>query len=64
MDLALLKKMLVALGCPVDKSDEMAVQLDKRAQQLSAERGDSYDQSLAYLVGLMRQGWAARERGF
>jgi hypothetical protein len=64
MDLALLKQMLVSLGCPDEKSDEMAAQLDKRARQLSEERGDSYDRSMAYLIGLMKQGWAAKERGF
>ena len=64
MDLALLKQMLVALGCPAEKCDEMAAQLDKRARQLSEERGDSYDRSMAYLIGLMKQGWAAKERGF
>jgi hypothetical protein len=64
MDLALLKQMLVSLGCPDEKSHEMAAQLDKRARQLSEERGDSYDRSIAYLIGLMKQGWAAKERGF
>jgi hypothetical protein len=63
MDPALLKQMLVAIGCPAAKCDEMAAQLDKRARQLSEERGDSYDRSLAYLVGLMKQGWAAKEHG-
>lgn len=64
MDLALLGQMLVSLGCPAEKREEMAAQLDKRARQLSTERGESYDQSMAYLVGLMKQGWAAKERGF
>ena len=64
MDQATLKEMLVAIGCPAEKSAEMAEQLDKRARQLSAERGDTYDNSVAYLVGLMKQGWAAKERGF
>jgi hypothetical protein len=64
MDPALLKEMLVTLGCPAEKSDEMAAQLDKRARQLSSERGGSYEQSMAYLVGLLQQGWAAKERGF
>ena len=63
MDLALLKQMLLSLGCPADKGDEMAAQLDKRARQLSEERGDSYDRSMAYLIGLMKQGWAAKEKG-
>jgi hypothetical protein len=30
---------LVALGCPSEKSAEMAAQLDKRARQLAAEKG-------------------------
>ena len=64
MELALLKQMLEALGCPTEKSDEMAAQLDKRARQLSTERGDSYDRSMAHLISLMKQGWAAKERGF
>ena len=64
MDLALLAQMLVALGCPPEKSQEMAGQLDKRARQLAEERDESYEQSLSYLVGLMKQGWAAKERGF
>ncbi len=59
-----LAPLLVALGCPETKATEMASQLDKRAQQLSAERSESYEQSLAYLIGLMKQGWAAREKGF
>ena len=63
MDLALLGQMLVALGCPDGKSAEMAAQLDKRARQLSNERGQSYDQAMAHLVGLLKQGWAAKERG-
>ena len=55
---------LVALGCPADKSAEMAQQLDKRARQLSAEKGQSYEDSMTHLLGLMRQGWAAKARGF
>ena len=55
---------LVALGCPSEKSAEMAAQLDKRARQLAAEKGRSYEQALAHLLGLMQQGWAAKEKGF
>jgi hypothetical protein len=64
MDAAQLAEVLVALGCPQEKSTEMASQLDKRAKQLSAEKGSSYEQALGHLVGLMKQGWAAKERGF
>ena len=55
--------LLVALGCPAEKSLEMAGQLDKRARQLAAEKGTSYDEAMAYLLDLMKQGWAAREKG-
>ncbi|HKQ37052.1 MAG TPA: hypothetical protein VJ063_03175 [Verrucomicrobiae bacterium] len=54
---------LVRMGCPAEKSTEMAAQLDKRAQQLAARKGRSYDDAMAYLLGLMSQGWAAKERG-
>ena len=58
-----LAAVLVALGCPTEKSLSMASQLDKRARQLAAEKGKSYEESLAHLLSLMKQGWAAKERG-
>lgn len=58
-----LAQVLVALGCPADKSVEMAAQLDKRAQQLAAEKGRPYEEALTHLLKLMRQGWAAKEKG-
>jgi hypothetical protein len=64
MELAQLAQVLAALGCPAEKSAEMAAQLDKRAHQLAAEKGGSYDEALKHLVGLMRQGWSAKEKGF
>jgi hypothetical protein len=64
MDLTQLSLALVALGCPEDKSSEMAAQLDKRAKQLAEEKQTSYDEALAHLLQLMQQGWAAKERGF
>ena len=54
---------LVALGCPPEKSADMAAQLDKRARQLASEKGRSYEEALAHLLGLMQQGWAAKEKG-
>ena len=54
---------LIALGCPAEKAPEMAAQLDKRARQLSALKGRTYEQALTHLLGLLRQGWAAKERG-
>lgn len=51
---------LVALGCPRDKSREMAAQLDKRARQLAEAKGRSHEEALSHLLNLMRQGWAAK----
>jgi hypothetical protein len=59
-----LAQVLVALGCPADKSAAMAAQLDKRAQQLAAEKGRTYEEALTHLLTLMKQGWAAKEKGF
>ena len=63
MELDQLAATLVALGCPREKSAEMAAQLDKRAQQLSREKERSYEAALAHLLELMRQGWAAKDKG-
>jgi hypothetical protein len=54
---------LVAMGCPPDKSAEMALQLDKRAHQLAEQKGRTYEEALTHLLTLMRQGWAAKEKG-
>lgn len=58
-----LATVLVALGCPSEKSAEMAAQLDKRAKQLAAEKSRTYDEALEHLLKLMAQGWAAKEKG-
>lgn len=63
MDLNELAALLVSLGCPQQKSAEMAAQLQKRAHQLAEQKGRDYEEALAHLLGLMRQGWAAKERG-
>jgi hypothetical protein len=60
MEVSELAKVLVVLGCPAEKSTEMAAQLDKRARQLAAEKGRSHEEALAHLLTLMRQGWAAK----
>jgi hypothetical protein len=54
---------LVTLGCPRDKSVEMAAQLEKRANQLAAQKDRTYEEALAHLLNLMKQGWAAKEKG-
>lgn len=54
---------LTALGCPAEKSTEMAAQLDKRARQLAAEKSKTYEEAMTHLLTLMREGWAAKEKG-
>jgi hypothetical protein len=61
MEISELAKILVALGCPSEKSLEMAAQLDKRAKQLASEKNRSYDEALKHLLTLMKQGWAAQK---
>ena len=63
MDLNELAALLVQMGCPQLKSAEMAAQLDKRARQLAAQKGRSYEDALAHLLEFMRQGWAAKQSG-
>jgi hypothetical protein len=63
MDQTQLAQALQAIGCPPDKSMEMAQQLDKRARQLTKEKGQTYEEAMSHLLRLMAQGWAAKERG-
>jgi hypothetical protein len=58
-----LAQALVALGCPAEKSREMAAQLDKRARQLVEQKSRTYEEALTHLLRLMQQGWAAKEGG-
>ena len=50
---------LLAMGCPKEKTAEMAAQLDKRARQLAAQKGRTYEEAMEHLLRLMSQGWAA-----
>ena len=63
MEISELAKLLTALGCPTEKSAGMVAQLDKRARQLAAQKGRSYDDALQHLLNLMRQGWSAQDKG-
>jgi hypothetical protein len=63
MTIETLSTILGRIGCPEARISEMAAQLDKRATQLSQAQGRSYDESLAHLLSLMKQGWSAKERG-
>jgi hypothetical protein len=62
-DLAELAELLTVLGCPREKSLEMAGQLDKRAQQLAEQKHKTYEEAMTHLLTLMKQGWAAKEKG-
>jgi len=53
---------LIVLGCPQEKSAEMAAQLDKRAKQLAEQKSRTYEEALSHLLSLMKQGWAAKEK--
>jgi len=59
VEISELAQVLTALGCPAEKSGEMAAQLDKRARQLAEQKGRSYEEALQHLLNLMKQGWAA-----
>ena len=59
-----LATVLSGLGCPAEKSAELAAQLDKRALQLAEQKGRTYEEALAHLLRLMKQGWAAKEKRF
>ena len=63
MTLQEIASLLTATGCPDEKSLEMASQLDKRARQLAEKKGKTYDEALTHLLHLMKQGWAAKEKG-
>ncbi|HEY3761312.1 MAG TPA: hypothetical protein VGN23_06150 [Verrucomicrobiae bacterium] len=63
MEISELAKVLTALGCPAERSAEMAAQLDKRAKQLAGQKGRTYDEALKHLLALMRQGQEAQKKG-
>ncbi len=55
-----LQSFLLTLGIPGEKTPAMAEQLENRAQQLCVKRGETYEVTLAYLIDLLKQGWAAK----
>jgi hypothetical protein len=62
-ELTQLASLLTTLGCPADKSAEMAAQLDKRARQLAEQKNKTYAEAMSHLLNLMKQGWAAKDKG-
>jgi len=63
MNLTEIVALLVEMALQAEKSVEMAAQLDKRARQLTERTGKTREQAIAHLLGLMTQGWAAKEKG-
>ena len=61
-ELAAITEALKKLGCPQDKAADMAGQLDKRARQLAREKGRPYEEALAHLLSLMKEGWAGQQK--
>jgi len=62
MIFAELKAFLGKLGVPEENLEAMASQLEKRALQLAEERQQPYEETLAHLIHLLKQGWAAKQR--
>ena len=56
-----LAQALAQIGCPTEKCDLLASQLDKRAKQLSEMKGRSYEDAIRHLMSLMQQGWVAND---
>lgn len=50
---------LLKLGAPRAGVADMARQLDRRARQISEQRGQGYEQALASLLALYKESWAA-----
>lgn len=53
---------LIQMGCPAQKSNEMAAQLIRRASQLAQTTGRAETEAMRHLLDLMRQGWAAQNK--
>jgi len=57
-----LEQALMQLGVPAEKAPEMAVQLDKRAQQLAVAEDRTYEQALMHLLQLMKTAHEERDQ--
>ena len=59
---ATLEQALIQFGVPAEKALEMAVQLDKRAQQLAVAEDRTYEQALMHLLQLMKTAHEERDQ--
>jgi len=55
------EKLILEMGIPTETPTMFAEQLLKRARQLSERRNQSLRDSLDHLIGLLKQGWAAKK---
>jgi len=55
------EKLLHEMQLPTDNPGPLAEQLLKRAHQLAGKRGWTVRHALDHLIGLLRQGWAAKK---
>ncbi len=56
-----LETFLATLGIPDENRSTIAQQLEKRARQLSKKRHQPYEESLTYLIFLLKQGWTSKQ---
>lgn len=52
----LIESTLRTLGCPEEKSEIMASQLDKRARQLAEQKNRTYQSALQHLLEVVKRG--------
>ena len=57
-----LARLLHSLGCPSQKCEFMAAQLNRRARMDAERKQIAYEDALQHLLRLMAQGWAAAGR--
>lgn len=50
------------MGLPTETLGPLAEQILKRARQLAEKRGWSVRHALEHLIGLLKQGWAAKNK--
>lgn len=55
------EKLIHDMGLPTDTPAALADQMLKRARQLAEKRGWSVHHALEHLIGLLKQGWAAKK---
>ena len=56
------EKLLLEMGLPTETPGPLAEQLLKRARQLAEKRDWSVRHALEHLIGLLKQGWAAKNK--